>query len=68
MNVSTVEKTKSVKVTGMRKETSTEALGLYFENKRKSKGGDIEDVRCRHNVNGVTEHIVTFVNYEGKIL
>lgn len=59
--VSAVELTRSVKVTGVNPQTSNDSLCLYFENKRRSDGGDVDSVLCRHD-----DFIVTFVDAEGR--
>lgn len=59
--VSSVERSRSVKVTGINPQMSTETLCLYFENKRRSDGGDVDNVLCRND-----DFIVTFVSAEGR--
>ena len=54
----------SIEVSGVNKETSQETLKMFFENRRKSGGGQIEDVWFNKS-NG--NYIITFENREGKL-
>ena len=54
----------SIEVSGVNKETSQETLKMFFENRRKSGGGQIEDVWFNKS-NG--NYIITFKNREGKL-
>ncbi|XP_053377233.1 protein mono-ADP-ribosyltransferase PARP14-like isoform X2 [Mercenaria mercenaria] len=56
-----VELARSVKVTGLSTQTTPDSLCLYFENKRRSQGGDVETTKYREEFG---DFIVTFVNAE----
>lgn len=65
LEVSAVTRSRSVKVTGYGSTTSKETFELYFENTRRSQGGEVEGVEKHFEEDAF---IVTFKNHEGKLL
>ena len=59
----TDEKTKTIKVAGLPPSANEEWIWLYFENKRRSGGGEVENVDFRHDAG---EAFVTFKYADGK--
>lgn len=62
--ITPVEQTRSIQVTCLSPQTTTDSLSLYFENKRRSDGGEVESVLFRADRK---DCIVTFVKAEGNI-
>ena len=54
---------KTIKVTGVAADTTKDAILNYFENKRRSGGGEVEDVAYK---TGSSVAYVTFVDPNGK--
>jgi len=61
--VSEVQRSTKVKVTGVPGSLTCQTLELYFENKRRSQGGEVESVDTHFEDEAF---IVTFKNPEGK--
>ena len=54
---------KTIKITGLAAKTTKDSILNYFENKRRSEGGEVENVDFRSDT-GVA--FVTFVDVNGK--
>ena len=65
LKIERVHACNSILITSLSPSVTRDTLLLYFENVRRSGGGDVSDVSlCRHKDNTYAA-VVTFVNPEG---